>query len=1059
MSSIRFMILGLCIGLFGLLTAVEPVVEPASPSDTELTLGPAGSYVVYRAELEGFPGASKTPLTLVMVNGVMTRINIAHPNVVIWDGHETLALQPDGSIQGTIKIFNDNGDIFVMFPLEIHLNNTGTILSGTWTLAASRYVPRYVDSGFAQDLVEEPVDISGVISGEMVAEASLAAANAVPADAVWDNYLGPNENFSASAAYQPELIEDLNQARIVWVSDVIGPVESTGRESQPRYNQPRPAGGATPVLAEGRIIQYHYRPAGDAFFQDGFNNFLSDRQANWPGLGVTREELARNFLLQADDLVTCLDAATGRLIWEVRFPLSAINLPWHKNGVNNLTPAYADGVVFVLGNRGFLRAIKVETGEVLWETTVVGYRKGTEPHVLRGLAAWETHDPSYARPTDLTRNFNTGVVAADGVVVVPSSVSGGGLVALSAETGAILWSKDWSLGNRSTPVIYQHPDGAMVIANRNTSAGGNVKAFDLHTGELLWQFDMANGYVNSDTICVLSGDRYLTMEGVYRIDRNGANRLFSYPNDGLVSCKAAATVWGDTALVRTGDNTITPTAHWIDLNTGAAFHSDTAAAPANDEAHSFALSGRFIMEPDSQHGSINWWQYSATPPIAQIGPIGETQFAPTTAYEVPIGYALADGRMWIRGKSALYCLDLRKPGGAGNEPPVVTLQTPVQQSVVAPGDNVALSAAASDDGAVVSVQFMVDNKVIGTDSDGSNGWSAHWTAQGSGQHIALAIARDDAGAVTASTGHLFTVSGVNQAPTVMVTTPAGSVTLPRRGITQTIVVTANDDNAVEQVIFNSNTGRIGIDSDGSDGWSYDWAVPGGSHSVTATAVDDQGLSATSAAVTIQAPVFGSGTLLWHETFDELAAGSTVDTGPTAWASNGKGAVAGQGFVSSDGSCTWTSEAIAINGGADFSFTLSSSDEVDSGGDTVVIYARIDGGPEVVLAEFDGMINFANPIPTPVHIADIVGDQLVIRIVSQTSRSNEWYRWDDLRVTARSNDGAAPISRLISLPNNEGMIWQVINSPGVSSSEVGNETQFSGVSTQNITLVATPAAAN
>lgn len=78
-----------------------------------------------------------------------------------------------------------------------------------------------------------------------------------------------------------------------------------------------------------------------------------------------------------------------------------------------------------------------------------------------------------------------------------------------------------------------------------------------------------------------------------------------------------------------------------------------------------------------------------------------------------------------------------------DEPPTVTITSPAGGTV---SGTVTVTADASDDDAVVQVEFSVDGSVIGTDGDGSDGWSASWETNtvGDGDHTITAVATDTA---------------------------------------------------------------------------------------------------------------------------------------------------------------------------------------------------------------------------------------------------------------------------------------------------------------------------
>jgi FtsP/CotA-like multicopper oxidase with cupredoxin domain len=107
------------------------------------------------------------------------------------------------------------------------------------------------------------------------------------------------------------------------------------------------------------------------------------------------------------------------------------------------------------------------------------------------------------------------------------------------------------------------------------------------------------------------------------------------------------------------------------------------------------------------------------------------------------------------------------------------------------------------------------------------------------------------GALTASSDVTITVSA-DPPPTVSITDPASAATVSG---TLTITATAADTapGTVTQVEFFVDNVSIGIDTNGSDGWSASWdstLVADGPHTLTAVATDDAAQITTSATVDI-----------------------------------------------------------------------------------------------------------------------------------------------------------------------------------------------------------------
>ncbi len=174
---------------------------------------------------------------------------------------------------------------------------------------------------------------------------------------------------------------------------------------------------------------------------------------------------------------------------------------------------------------------------------------------------------------------------------------------------------------------------------------------------------------------------------------------------------------------------------------------------------------------------------------------------------------------------------------SSDAPPTVTLTAPAQGAVVS-GASVAVSATASDDLGVSQVRFFDGATLLGTDSDGSNGWSTTWNTTGvaDGSHTITATATDTSGQ-NASDSHDVTVDNVDNPPSVTITTPADGSLVNSTSVP--IQANASDDKGVTQVEFFADGNSLGADSDGSNGWAspVNASFGDGPHTVAATATD------------------------------------------------------------------------------------------------------------------------------------------------------------------------------------------------------------------------------
>jgi len=181
-----------------------------------------------------------------------------------------------------------------------------------------------------------------------------------------------------------------------------------------------------------------------------------------------------------------------------------------------------------------------------------------------------------------------------------------------------------------------------------------------------------------------------------------------------------------------------------------------------------------------------------------------------------------------------------------NVSPTVTITAPSNGATFQVDDNVTIEATAGDtDGSVTQVEFFVDGNSVGADS--TSPYNASWTAA-AGVHSLTAVATDNEGAETTSSAVSITVGNNLQAPTVSIIAPANGATYIE-GESVNIQATAADaDGTVTKVEFFVNGTSIGTDN--SSPFSKTWNSVQGTASLTARATDNDGLEATSPAVTI-----------------------------------------------------------------------------------------------------------------------------------------------------------------------------------------------------------------
>jgi len=230
------------------------------------------------------------------------------------------------------------------------------------------------------------------------------------------------------------------------------------------------------------------------------------------------------------EVVRALELATGKELWKQSYPVAYEMNPaatGHGKGPKS-TPVVADGRLFTLGITGVLSAWDAASGRLLWRSSFEKTHRATSPAfgtaaspVVDGnrliafvggdgdgaltafdvktgsqLWAWKGDGPGYASPV---------IAAWDGVRQVVTQ-SQNALVAVAADTGALLWKRELKTPyeqNSVTPIV---SDGLVVYSGLDAplTAVRPVKkgaAFELET---VWTNPDVASYLSTP---VLEGGR------------------------------------------------------------------------------------------------------------------------------------------------------------------------------------------------------------------------------------------------------------------------------------------------------------------------------------------------------------------------------------------------------------------------------------------------------------------------------------------------------------------------------------------------------------------------
>ncbi len=189
--------------------------------------------------------------------------------------------------------------------------------------------------------------------------------------------------------------------------------------------------------------------------------------------------------------------------------------------------------------------------------------------------------------------------------------------------------------------------------------------------------------------------------------------------------------------------------------------------------------------------------------------------------------------------------------GGNNAPPTVQVTSPAAGATLS--GKVNLTAVASDNGGIKSVQFRVDGNNVGADlTTAPYAYVLDSATLSNGSHAITAVATDDSGASTTSASVAVKVDNSVKD----MTPPTVSITAPANGakVSGVVAVTANatDNVSVASVKFEIDGAVVGA-ADLAAPYAYSWDTSkssNGPHTLTAIATDGAGNSTTSATVAV-----------------------------------------------------------------------------------------------------------------------------------------------------------------------------------------------------------------
>ncbi len=236
----------------------------------------------------------------------------------------------------------------------------------------------------------------------------------------------------------------------------------------------------------------------------------------WAGPAVAGDKLILFHRIESEEVVACLDPATGKEKWAFRYPTKYRDDFQFDDGPR-ATPLIAGERVIALGANGDLHAIELTTGKKLWQRNLIA--DYSVPKGFFGVAC--------------------SPMLASGHLLVNVGGKGAGIVAFDPATGKEVWKATDDPASYSSPTLAEI-DGKPLAVFLTRSG---LVALDPATGKVRYAHPFRprlNESVNAATPLVYKDEIFLTVSystGAILLKAKGDEAEEVWANDRSLSCQ------------------------------------------------------------------------------------------------------------------------------------------------------------------------------------------------------------------------------------------------------------------------------------------------------------------------------------------------------------------------------------------------------------------------------------------------------------------------------------------------------------------------------------------
>jgi outer membrane protein assembly factor BamB len=391
----------------------------------------------------------------------------------------------------------------------------------------------------------------------------------------------------------------------------------------------------------------------------------------------------------SQERLLCLDADTGKVLWELKFNLYHTDVPTHRVAWASPTVDPATGNVYVFGVADELRAVS-PAGKLLWDRSL------TEE-----FGAISTHGGRTVSP-----------VIVDDLVIVSTLTAGWGdqgrggnrYFGFDKKTGEVAWvnapqPRHYDT-NYSTPAL-AHVDGMALLVVGGSD--GSILAMKPATGELVWRYEMSKRAIL--TSVVVDGTTVYTTHSEENLDRSEMGQIAALDATLKGEIKTAQAKWHHYGFQGGFSSPVIDGERLYQVDNGAvigAFDLATGTKLWEKPLGTIQKASPVLADGKLYVGTENGKVYILKATAKGVEILDEDQLGTAAAPEAIVASpAVARGRLYVASMDALYAIGPKGARAAGAKtgsapapaPPVgapAHVQVRPYESVLKPGETVKL---------------------------------------------------------------------------------------------------------------------------------------------------------------------------------------------------------------------------------------------------------------------------------------------------------------------------------------------------------------------------------